>query len=371
MAKHGLELWLKQDYPIKLDINLKCQNNEVLALVGPSGSGKSTVLRAIAGLYSVKQGYIACQQQCWLDTKKAINRPTHLRAVGLVFQNYALFPHYSAQENVVIALGHLPKNKRLQQATALLEKVHLKGLEQRYPRQLSGGQQQRVAVARALAREPKVLLLDEPFSAVDQVTRRRLYKELIELRDSLAMPMILVTHDLDEANLLADRLCLLYHGVSLQSGTPMEVVTFPATAQVAKLMNQRNIFTGKIVAHQSKKNISLLSWHNRLIEVGYQSSYGVGERLCWMIPETDVILHRRYHVSKGERENPFSGIIIDYMLLGGYVSVLIEIDKKLKMKLTMSVPLHVARRNGLKKGIVITVTLLTKGIHLMPFENLH
>jgi molybdate transport system ATP-binding protein len=370
MAESGLELCLKQDYPIKLDINLKCKNNEVLALVGPSGSGKSTVLRAIAGLYQIQQGYISCQQQCWLDTTKAINLPTHQRAVGLVFQNYALFPHCSAQENVAMALGHLPKNKRLQQATILLEKVHLKGLEQRYPRQLSGGQQQRVAVARALAREPKVLLLDEPFSAVDQVTRRRLYKELIELRDSLAMPIILVTHDLDEANLLADRLCLLYHGISLQSGTPMEVVTFPATAQVAKLMNQRNIFIGEIVAHKPKKNISLLSWHDRLIEVGYQSSYGVGERLCWMILETDVILHRRYQVSKGERENPFSGIIIDYMLLGGYVSVLIEIDKKLKMKLTMSVPLHVARRNGLKKGIVITVTLLTKGIHLMPFGNL-
>ncbi len=370
MVETGLKLCLKQDHPIKLDINLRCQNNEILALVGPSGGGKSTVLRAIAGLYPIQQGYISCQQELWLDTVNTINRPTHQRAVGLVFQNYALFPHCSAQENVAMSLGHLPKNKRLQQAIILLEKVHLKGLEQRYPRQLSGGQQQRVAVARALAREPKILLLDEPFSAVDQVTRRRLYKELIQLRDSLAMPIILVTHDLDEANLLADRLCLLYHGVSLQSGTPMEVVTSPATAQVAKLMNQQNIFVGKIVAHQPKKNISLLSWHDRLIEVGYQSGYDLGERLCWMIPETDVILHRRYQVSKGERENPFSGIIIDYMLLGGYVSVLIEIDKKRKMKLTMSVPLHVARRNGLKKGIVITVTLLTKGIHLMPFESL-
>ncbi|MCK5926189.1 MAG: ABC transporter ATP-binding protein, partial [Methylococcales bacterium] len=227
MPKTGLKLWLRQTHSIKLNIKLHCQNNEVLALVGPSGSGKTTVLRAIAGLYSVENGLIQCQQHCWLDTKKAINVASHQRAVGFVFQNYALFPHLSAQENVAVSLNHLSKNKRLKYAKSLLKKVHLEGLEKRYPMQLSGGQQQRVAVARALAREPKILLLDEPFSAVDQVTRRRLYKELIELRRSLSIPIILVTHDLNEATLLADRLCLLHHGVSLQSGSPAEVSTQP------------------------------------------------------------------------------------------------------------------------------------------------
>ncbi len=371
MVENGIELWLKQDDTIKLDVKLECQNNEILALVGPSGSGKSTVLRAIAGLYSSQQGYICCQQHCWLDTANAIFLPAYQRAVGLVFQNYALFPHFSALENITIALGYLPKNKRVQQAKFLLEKVHLKGLEQRYPLQLSGGQQQRVAVARALAREPEVLLLDEPFSAVDQVTRRRLYKELIQLCDSLSMPIILVTHDLSEANLLADRLCLLHHGVSLQSGTPTEVTTAPVSTQVAKLMDQQNIFTAKVIAHEPESNISLLSWNGSLLEARYQPQYKVSETINWMIPATDVILHRRYQVSNGERENPLSGIIIDYMLLGGYVDVIIELNKALKINLTMSVPLHVARRNGLKKGIVIAVTLLTTGIHLMPFENLH
>ncbi|MDQ7091429.1 MAG: ABC transporter ATP-binding protein [Methylococcales bacterium] len=349
MNELGIKVRLKQTHSIKLDITLNCQNNEVLALIGPSGSGKSTVLRAIAGLYSSQYGYIECQQQRWLDTANAINMPTYQRAVGLVFQNYALFPHFSAQENVAVALGHLPKKQRLKTAQSLLKKVHLKGLEKRYPMQLSGGQQQRVAVARALARDPKVLLLDEPFSAVDQVTRRRLYRELIELRNTLAMPIILVTHDLDEANLLADRVCLLHHGVSLQSGTPMAVATSPVNAQVAKLMDQQNIFTAEVIAHNPQTKISLLSWHGEIVEVSYQPDYVIGEKICWMIPATDVILHRRYQVSKGDRENPFSGIIIDYMLLGGYVTVLIELSKQHNMNVTMSIPLHVARRNGLKK----------------------
>ncbi len=369
MAEQGLKLWLQQTTSIPLNIRLHCQNNEVLALVGPSGSGKTTVLRAIAGLYAVENGLVQCQDYCWLDTKKAINRASHQRAVGFVFQNYALFPHLSAQENVAIGLSHLSKTKRLEHANILLKKVHLEGLGKRYPVQLSGGQQQRVAVARALARAPKILLLDEPFSAVDQVTRRRLYKELIELRHSLSIPIVLVTHDLHEANLLADRLCLLHHGVSLQSGSPVEVSTFPDSIQVAKLMDQPNIFTAKIVAHEHKKTTQLL-WCGQIIEARYRANYKVGQKICWMIPASDVILHRRRKVSKGERENPFSGKIVDYMLLSGYVTVSIEINQQLKTYLSMSVPLHVARRNELALGVFIGVSLLSESIHLMPYESL-
>ncbi|MCK5872148.1 MAG: ABC transporter ATP-binding protein [Methylococcales bacterium] len=370
MADMGLKLWLRQTHSIPLNIKLHCQNNEVLALVGPSGSGKTTVLRAIAGLYAVENGMIECQKQCWLDTKKAINIASHQRAVGFVFQNYALFPHLSAQENVAIGLSYLSKMKRLERAKVLLKKVHLEGLEKRYPVQLSGGQQQRVAVARALARAPKILLLDEPFSAVDQVTRRRLYKELIELRRSLSIPIILVTHDLNEANLLADRMCLLHHGVSLQSGSPTEVSTFPVSTQVAKLMDQPNIFTAKIVEQAFEKKITRLRWCGKIIEARYRANYRAGQKICWMIPASDVILHRRRKSSKGVHENPFSGKIVDYMLLGGYVTVSIEINQRLKTYLSMSVPLHVARRNELALGIFIGVSLLADSIHLMPYESL-
>ncbi len=205
----GLRVQLRQAGPIPLAVDLRCGAGELLALVGPSGSGKSTILRTIAGLYTPHEGWVSCGAAVWLDTAGGIVLPPHRRRVGLVFQSYALFPHLTAIGNVMAALAHRPRAEREPQARALLRLVHLDGLENRRPAALSGGQQQRVAVARALAREPAVLLLDEPFSAVDRRTRRRLHEELRELRGAVAVPIILVTHDLDEATALADRLCVL------------------------------------------------------------------------------------------------------------------------------------------------------------------
>jgi len=368
--RHGIRVKLKQTAPIPLAIELNCENDEILALVGPSGSGKTTVLRAIAGLYQPKYGQVYCQQETWFDSEKKLFLAAHKRKLGFVFQNYALFPHLTTLENISAALAHLPKQNRQQKALELLATVHLNGLEQRYPKQLSGGQQQRVAVARALAREPNVLLLDEPFSAVDQVTRRRLYRELYSLRRSLSIPIILVTHDLEEANLLADKLCLLHKGKSLQTGTPLEVASKPISATVARLMDQQNIFTAQVIAHDVEKKLTLLRWHQYTLEARYQPNYPVNQSVCWMIQSAQVLLHRRHRTSNGEQENPLSGVIIEYMILSGYVSLLIEIDATLKINLSMSVPLHVAKRNQLQYGERISVSLLSEGIHLMPFEKL-
>ena len=370
MAEPGIQVRLFQKEPIPLNIELSCHSGEVVALVGPSGSGKTTVLRSIAGLYTPEQGSIVCQQETWLDSSSHICIPTHQRTVGLVFQNYALFPHFTALDNVIQALSHLPKQQRQERGIELLDKVHLKGLEKRYPRTLSGGQQQRVAVARALARDPKVLLLDEPFSAVDQVTRRRLYRELIELRRSLSMPIIIVTHDLDEATLLADRLYILHRGITLQKGPPLAVATHPVSALVARLMNQQNIFTAQIIEHDLNRQKTLLRWQGLVLEARLQSDYVAGQRVCWMIQPATVLLHRRDRKSNGERENPLSGTIIEYYILGGYANIVIRVDKKLNINITMTVPLHVAQRNRLDYGEKITISLLAAGIHLMPYTEL-
>jgi molybdate transport system ATP-binding protein len=154
-----------------------------------------------------------------------------------VFQNYALFPHMTALSSVVAALGDRPASEREASARALLALVHLAGLENRRPAMLSGGEQQRVAVARALAREPAVLLLDEPFSAVDRRTRRRLYDELGGLRRAVRIPIVPVTHDLDEAAALADRICVIDRGETLQAGTPAAVMAAPASERVAQALD--------------------------------------------------------------------------------------------------------------------------------------
>jgi molybdate transport system ATP-binding protein len=229
----GLHVRLWQAGPIPLAVEFSCEQGELLALIGLSGSGKTTTLRSIAGLYHPRDGQVRCNGTVWLDTKHGLDLPPHRRPVGFVFQSYALFPHMTALGNVVAALGHRPADERLERARDLLTLVHLKGFEQRRPAALSGGQQQRVAVARALAREPAVLLLDEPFSAVDRPTRRKLHGELAELRQSVRIPIVLVTHDVDEAVALADRLCVIDHGETLQAGRPAELLAAPANRRVA------------------------------------------------------------------------------------------------------------------------------------------
>jgi molybdate transport system ATP-binding protein len=213
-----LEVELSQGAPIPLEASLACAPGEMLALVGPSGSGKSTILRCIAGLRTPARGRVSVGGDSWFDSGKGISRPPRARAVGFVFQSYALFPHLTAHGNVVAAMSHVAAPERAGRAAALLERVRLRGLEARRPDELSGGQRQRVAMARALARDPRVLLLDEPFSAVDRSTREVLYRELAALKRELAMPMVLVTHDIEEAAMLADRMSILHRGRTLQAG---------------------------------------------------------------------------------------------------------------------------------------------------------
>ena len=233
----GLRVRLKQSGAIPLAVNLTCEPGELVALVGPSGSGKTTILRTIAGLYRPHDGQVSCDGVDWLNTGANVNIPPYQRRVGLVFQSYALFPHMTALANVTAAMAHLAPDLRETRARELLRLVHLNGFESRKPSALSGGQQQRVAVARALARDPAVLLLDEPFSAVDRRTRRQLQQELRELRTAVRTPILLVTHDLDEAMALADQLCVLDKGETLQTGRPADVLAAPASARVREALD--------------------------------------------------------------------------------------------------------------------------------------
>lgn len=364
-AGAGLRVELRQEAPIPLAVELACAPGELTALVGPSGSGKTTILKAIAGLYRPRQGRIAVDGELWLCTERRLFVAPHRRRVGFVFQSFALFPHLTALDNVMAALGHRPRCERVERARALLARVHLDGLEERRPGELSGGQQQRVAVARALAREPAVLLLDEPFSAVDRATRQRLWRELAELRQSLAIPILLVTHDLDEAMLLADRMTVLHRGRTLQSGTPLEVTTRPASAEVARLVDVGNLFAARIAKRDEGGERVLLDWHGQPLEARGRAPWPVGARVAWVIPDGFVVLHRRDRPSRGEHENPVPGRIEQMVVLGQTARLTLRPAHAPELPIRFSVPLHVARRNGLAPGVEATVSLLAEGIHLM------
>ena len=219
----ALEVLVRASLPIPLDVAFRVAPGELLALVGHSGSGKTTLMRSIAGLWRPKLARVAVNGTPWLDTDAGVDLAPHKRRVGIVFQSYALFPHMTAAQNVMAAMETPDRTE----AARLLDLVNLHGLADRKPAQLSGGQQQRVAMARALARKPQVLLLDEPFSAVDRATREKLHGEIIALRASWAMPVVLVTHDMNEAQLLADRMVVIEKGRVVREGTTAQVMADP------------------------------------------------------------------------------------------------------------------------------------------------
>jgi molybdate transport system ATP-binding protein len=228
-SEGGLHARLRLRQPVALDVALDVAPGEILALVGRSGAGKSSLLRALAGLIPA-DGEIAVGPETWLDA--ASSTPAHRRRVGFLFQSYALFPHRTALQNLLMAMP------TPQEAVAreLLAAVQLDGLAERRPHQLSGGQQQRVALARALAREPRLLLLDEPFSAVDRPTRRALARTITDLRARLRMPTILVSHDIEDVAALADRIAVLADGGIAQHGPAAQVIANPASPAVADLV---------------------------------------------------------------------------------------------------------------------------------------
>ena len=365
-ATGALTVRLAQSAPIPLDATLAAAPGELLAMVGPSGAGKSTILRAIAGLIRTAHGRIECANTVWFDAAVGVFRPPQRRRVGYVFQNYALFPHLSALDNVALAVGEAATAKS--RAGELLALVHLDGLEHRRPAELSGGQQQRIAVARALARDPAVLLLDEPFSAVDQVTRRKLHRELAQLRRQLNLPIVLVTHDLDEASGLADRMCILHHGRTLQSGRPLDVMSRPDSAEVARLVDLPNVFDGEVIAHDAAATRTLLRWRGRTLEAAHAPAFAIGSRVAWVVPSAGIVLHRRDRPSRGERENPVAGTVGECLRLGETTAVVQFVGGDSEFKIAFSLPSHVADRNGIASGAEVTVSLLSETIHLMPAD---
>ena len=226
------------------DISLTIEPGEFFALLGPSGSGKSTLLRVIAGFAQAKAGRVL------VDGRDISAVPPWKRDIGMVFQNYALWPHMTVQDNVAFGLEErkLPRNEVRRKVAAALDLVGLGDLAARRPSQLSGGQQQRVALARTIAIEPKVLLLDEPLSNLDAKLRVHMRVELLALQRKLGVTTIFVTHDQEEALSISDRVAVLDAGVIQQVGTPVELFDHPANRFIANFVGTINLYAGTIKA---------------------------------------------------------------------------------------------------------------------------
>jgi molybdate transport system ATP-binding protein len=284
-----LQASLRQSAPIPLDVEFTCGAGDVLAIFGPSGSGKTTILRSIAGLYTPSQARVMSGAERWTDTQASIRQPPHRRAVGFVFQDYALFPHLSALGNVAAALLHRRRAERRRRAEALLALVHLSEQASRRPHQLSGGERQRVALARALARDPAVLLLDEPFAAVDRAVRRRLQDEIDALRRTLRIPIILVTHDFDDVVRLATHVLLLERGRAVASGAVHALMSRPDLAFLREAVGLGSVFDATVAGVDARRGLVTLAFQGGMLLVP-KRDVAIGTAVRVRVPAREVIL---------------------------------------------------------------------------------
>jgi molybdate transport system ATP-binding protein len=385
-----LEVDLQNDSPVHLAAAFDCAPGELLGLVGPSGSGKTTLLRAMSGLLKSAnlRGHVrvgARPADVWFDSARGIALPAQQRRVGFVFQQYALFPHLTAIENVAIAADKAWAGSRFDE---LFERMGLAGLQNRRPSQLSGGQQQRVALARALAREPQVLLLDEPFSAVDAPTRQTLYRELAALRQRVAIPMVLVTHDLQEARRLVDRVVILDAGESLQIGPPAKVFASPRNARVAALVGIANHFQGRFfsqTASRGDNGFGQLHWFAPskpgepaatgehapvVLRVIDKSRIDDGARVSWVLAGELLDVFEPPLQARAELPPNTLGCQLAEVLPLGEISLCtLTLDALPGERLTLNLSSALLRQLNAAPGAALHLHIPPEAVHIMPLKQ--
>lgn len=298
---------------------------EILVLFGPSGAGKSLTLQCLAGVIRPDGGRIVIDGTAVYDSQRGIHLPPQKRRVGYVPQNYSLFPHLTVEQNIAYGLVGWPREEVQQRVRAMLRLMRLRGLEERRPHQLSGGQQQRVAVARAIITEPRLLLLDEPYSALDSIIRGRLMEDLLELQQRFRLTTLLVTHDLVDAYTVAHRLLVLDEGQVLQSGEKEAVVFRPASATVARLMGHRNLFRGTVV---TAREDGLLIQTQRFTLTAPPQPYGEGQQVTCCIRPERVRLADEADPPLSEGETRLPGHIIRELAQGAYYTLFFKVGEE-------------------------------------------
>jgi putrescine transport system ATP-binding protein len=294
------------------NVTLSIYKGEMFALVGASGCGKTTLLRMLAGFAQPSSGRIC------IDGVEMSAVPPHERPVNMMFQSYALFPHMTVEQNVGYGLRRLPldaptRTRRVQEA---LDMVQLGALGQRKPHQLSGGQRQRVALARALIRRPKVLLLDEPLSALDKKLREQTQFELMDLQQQVGITFIVVTHDQEEAMALATRIAVMNRGQVVQVGTPAEIYEFPRSRFVADFVGSTNLFEGTVsTCEPGLITVQCAETASELL-VDHAGSFSVGQRV-WVALRPEKVRLGKQPLSAA-RLNQLRGTVWELGYLGNH-----------------------------------------------------
>ncbi len=356
-----------------LSMSFSASLGKTTVLLGESGAGKSTVLRLLAGLLNPQKGHISLGGVVYFDSERRIAVPPQERPFGYVFQDYALFPHLTAFENVAFGLRaqHLARSIIRQRVGESLEQVHLAGFDQRRPAQLSGGEQQRVAIARALALQPQLLLLDEPLSALDVQTRREVRQELRRILTEVDVTTVMVTHQYLEALVFGNHILVLDSGHVLQEGGQRDLLEHPRSAYVAELIGV-NFFRGRIARYESP-NVCVLQLHNgphtaeimaTLREHAQDGSRPeVGEEAYVIVDPRSITLYQA--VPDSSARNVFRGEIVQVLRLGstsstddgstGTLRVSITIDATTP-PLTAEITEASASRLGLHEGAAVYAT---------------
>jgi molybdate transport system ATP-binding protein len=357
----------KQLSGFALQVQFTAPEDQIIVLFGPSGAGKSMTLASIAGFVEPDEGQIVIGPRTLFDSRKSINLTPQDRRIGLVKQDLALFPHLTVSQNIEYGLFRESPQARRERVRYFVHLMNLDGLEARLPAQLSGGQQQRVALARALAPNPELLLLDEPFSALDAPTRVQLRNELLNLQREIKVPVIFVTHDLGEAYFLADQLAVIDAGRVLQIDSPGEILQHPNSLMVARAIGVKNILPGTV--EESNNEYCHVRLGGTVIET-LPSTFKPGARVSVSIRPERVMLLRPEQAGQASDENALSGEILREtndgmtatLFFRAAASRLVpEHDYDLQIEL----PVYVYERLDLTHRRIWTVSLRKSAIHLV------
>ncbi len=364
----SLSLRIKKAFGgFSLDVVLS-MGNDLNVLFGPSGAGKSLILRLISGIERPDEGLVEIGGERVFDSASGINVPVRKRRIGYLFQDYALFPHMSVFENIAYGLRGLAGWDRAAIRTGvgeLLGIMRLQGLEDRFPGELSGGQKQRVALARTLATSPRILLLDEPFSALDYQVREKLRRDLLLIHERFPIPIILVTHDLEEAFMMGSSIAVINNGAVEQFGGSEEVFYRPATRNVARFVGTRNIFTG-VVESSSDGTVRLRSRATGAIEAaappGRPLPKGAKVDFC-IRPEEIPVVRADRAIKEARRTNVMNGRIVSITGMGTSHSIFVDTGE---CQLKVELPNFVMRDLDLAEGSDIGLLLKKESIWIIP-----